>query len=137
MSVIVALDTNVLLYAIDRSVPDKREAALKLIAESSGAVLLWQVAVEFVAATRKLAKQGFTPKEAWEQLGLYQAAMPLLMPSPAVLERARELHLRHQVSLWDSMLIAAALDAGAERLYSEDVPGAGSAVGLQIVNPFQ
>ena len=67
MSEIVAFDTNVLLYAVDRHEPGKRDRALDLIARSDGAVMLWQVAIEFIAASRKLAAQGMTPQEAWDQ----------------------------------------------------------------------
>lgn len=36
-------------------------------------------------------------------------------------------HLDRQCSYWDAMIIAACLEAGVTRLYSEDLPGAGAA----------
>ncbi len=57
-----AVDTNVLIYACDRSAGARQQKALDLIHGEAGGVLLWQVACEFVAASRKLAKQNFTPK---------------------------------------------------------------------------
>ncbi len=56
-----ALDTNVLIYACDKSDPRRQQIAIELIASVTDGVLLWQVACEFVAASRKLNDRGFTP----------------------------------------------------------------------------
>jgi len=61
----IAIDTNVLIYACDQADPRRQKIALDLIANAQGSVLLWQVACEFLAASRKLDKQGFTPARAW------------------------------------------------------------------------
>jgi len=53
-----AIDTNVLVYACDKTDPFKQGKAIRLIGELTDAVLLWQVACEFVAASRKLSDQG-------------------------------------------------------------------------------
>ncbi|MEA2337506.1 MAG: hypothetical protein QOE82_1513 [Thermoanaerobaculia bacterium] len=50
----IAVDTNVLIYACDQSEPRRQTIALDLIAASTQGVLLWQVACEFLAASRKL-----------------------------------------------------------------------------------
>jgi predicted nucleic acid-binding protein len=51
----IAVDTNVLIYACDQSEPRRQTIALDLIAATSNGVLLWQVACEFLAASRKLS----------------------------------------------------------------------------------
>jgi predicted nucleic acid-binding protein len=61
----IALDTNVLIYACDKSDPARQQIALDLIANTTEGVILWQVACEFVAASRKLDRQGFTAADAW------------------------------------------------------------------------
>ena len=61
-----ALDTNVLIYACDKSDPRRQQIALELLATVTDGVLLWQVACEFVAASRKLNDRGFTPIDAWK-----------------------------------------------------------------------
>jgi predicted nucleic acid-binding protein len=53
-----------------------------------------------------------------------------------VLERARNLHLEQQWAFWDAMLVAACLESGVTRLYSEDLPGKTSIESLEIVSPF-
>jgi predicted nucleic acid-binding protein len=129
------IDTNVLIYACDKANPRKQRQALDVIASSTDGVLLWQVACEFVAASRKLASQGFSAVDAWARLSEYMALFPLVRPAPGVLDRARTLHLDKQFAFWDALMIGACLDCGVTRLFSEDLPG-GEVEGLEIVNPF-
>jgi hypothetical protein len=51
----IALDTNILIYACDREDSRRQQIAIDLVANSPDGVLLWQVACEFVAASRKLS----------------------------------------------------------------------------------
>lgn len=131
-----ALDTNVLIYACDKADARKQQIALDLIATATDGVLLWQVACEFVAASRKLSGQGFTPANAWDRLTDFVQVLRLVVPSPAIFARARELHLQRSVSFWDALILAACLEAGAQTLYSEDIPGFEAFGSLRIVNPF-
>jgi predicted nucleic acid-binding protein len=55
----IAVDTNVLIYACDQADPRRQKIALDLISNARDGVLLWQVACEFLAASRKLDKQKF------------------------------------------------------------------------------
>lgn len=130
-------DTNVLIYACDRSDPHRQQAALDLVENASGGAVLWQAACEFVAASRQLSVQGFTASNAWTRLAEFLAVLRLVLPSGGVLQQAQTLHLSHHVSFWDAMILAACLDAGADVLYTEDVPGIPAIGGLRIVNPFQ
>jgi predicted nucleic acid-binding protein len=129
-----ALDTNVLLYSCDRADAERQNKALAVISEAKDGVLLWQVACEFVAASRKLADQGFAPPDAWDRLEDFLTLFPLVLPSARVLGHARQLHLESGWSFWDAMIAAACLDCGATRLYSEDLPGR-VLPGLEIINP--
>lgn len=106
------------------------------MARTGDGVLPWQVACEFIAASRKLSPQGFTATEAWQRLAEFLALFPLILPTPAVLDRARALHLQQQWAFWDAVLVSACLDAGVTRLYSEDLPGRTKIDSLEIVSPF-
>lgn len=130
-----ALDTNIFIYACDRTDLVRQEKALDVIASSSDGVLLWQVACEFIAATRKLSDQGFTRTHAWDRLAEILAVFPLILPVPGVLTRAQHLHADQAWSFWDAMIVAACLEAGIERLYTEDLPGR-TDIPLEIINPF-
>ena len=133
----IAVDTNVLIYACDQSDPRRQKIALDLIAASADGVLLWQVVCEFLSASRKLSKQGFTPAEAWNRLAEFQDLLPLVLPTAANLVRAKELHVSRGASLWDALILAACAEAGAEILYSEDVPGFDGFENVRVVNPFK
>jgi predicted nucleic acid-binding protein len=130
-----ALDTNVLIYACDRSDPRRQQLANQLIERTVDGVLLWQVACEFIAASRKLSGQGFTASDAWSRLAEFQALFPSVLPSVGLFERASQLHLSSNVSFWDAMILAACVEAGVETLYSEDVSGTAPS-NLKVINPF-
>ena len=129
-----AIDTNILIYCCDHSDTRKQQRALEVLASVEDGVLLWQVAAEFIAASRKLAGQGFTPAHAWARLHEFMDVLRLILPSPQVFDYARPLHRDEGISFWDAMIIAASVDCGAHVLYSEDLPG--RAAPLRIVNPF-
>jgi len=131
-----ALDTNVFIYSCDKADPRRQQLALDLIEASSDGVLLWQVACEFVAASRKLSRQGFTLQDAWYRLDDFLDLFPLVLPSHDTLKHARALTMGEQSSFWDSMIVAACLDCGVQTPYSEDLPGRRPPVSLRIINPF-
>lgn len=132
----IAFDTNVLIYATNRHDPQRQATALRLLEQADEGVLLWQVACEFVAASRKLATHGRTSEHTWQYLDEFMQVLPLVLPRPAVLSHARQLHIEQQWPFWDAMIVAACLDIGISRLYSEDLPGRLPPPPLEIVNPF-
>lgn len=130
-----AIDTNVLIYACDQRHAEKHLRSMSLLRDLDGAVMLWQVAVEFIAATRRLETQGFTRVNAWDRLDELLVRFPLVLPSVSVLAAAKPLHLEQGVAFWDAMIYAACVESGITTLYSEDVPGL-SIPELRIINPF-
>jgi predicted nucleic acid-binding protein len=131
-----AFDTNVLIYTCDRADPGRQAAALDLIASTIDGVILWQVACEFIAASRKLNAQGFTPEDAWNRLSEFLSLLPLITPSAQMFMQAREMHTLQGWSFWDAMIVSACLERGIRRLYSEDLPGRAAPAGLIVINPF-
>ncbi|MDX6575176.1 MAG: hypothetical protein QOE96_1129 [Blastocatellia bacterium] len=132
-----AVDTNVLVYVRDPRDRTKQQAAVKLTTGMGDGALLWQVACEFVAASRKLAAFGFTQAAAWRELERLRQLWTLILPSENVLTRAEQLTATHNLSFWDSLLVAACIEGGVTRLYTEDFDASLSkATGIEIVNPF-
>jgi len=132
----IAFDTNVLIYACDKSDVRRQQIALDLVTGTADAVLPWQVACELIAASRKLAGEGFTPSAAWARLSEFLGVFRLVLPTPGVLDRAQDLHVTRDVSFWDAMVLAACMESGVDVLYSEDVPGPESLGTLRVINPF-
>src|SRR5262249_37584712 len=58
-SCMTGFDTNVLIYSCDKGDGQRQQRALDLLSSTRDGVLLWQLAAEFVAASRKLGAQGF------------------------------------------------------------------------------
>ena len=131
-----AVDTNVLLYACDKSDVRRHAIARNVIAQTEGGVLVWQVAAEFVAAARRLEVRGFTREIAWARLKNFLRVYRLVLPSRPVLDHAHRLHAEQQWSFWDALIVGACLEAGVTRLYSEDLPGRKPPQPLEIINPF-
>jgi len=131
-----AVDTNVLLYVHDPRDRDKQATAAALLQSLTDGVLLWQVACEYIAASRKLEPLGYSRAEAWRNMNDLRRVWTTILPSWSVLERAERLLDSYSLSFWDAMIIAACLEAGVTRLYSEDFDGYPQVDGLEIVNPF-
>jgi predicted nucleic acid-binding protein len=132
-----AVDTNVLIYVRDPRDPVKQQKAVQLTTGLSDGALLWQVACEFVAASRKLAPFGFTQAQAWREVERLRVLWKLILPSESVLHRAEQLMATHNLSFWDAMIVAACMEGGVARLYTEDFDDSLSkATGVEIINPF-
>jgi len=131
-----AVDTNVLVYAHDPRDPEKQAIAVSLIESLTSAALLWQVACEYVSASKKLEPFGYDREQAWQDVRELRLVWAVELPSWEVMDRAQ--HLLHQYSLsyWDAMIVAACLEAGVARLYSEDFSGHDKIDKLEVVNPF-
>ena len=77
--------------------------------------------------------------EADSQRALEQVLVPLwqVYPSAVLYRDAISIQGRYGFSFYDSLIIAAALEAGCTRLYSEDMQHGQQVQRLTIVNPFQ
>ena len=130
------LDTNILVYADDHSSAVKQTKAQNLIAEgrrSGNAVLSTQILQEyFVATTRKL---GVPADIASAKIAIY-SRFPLAIIDSEDILAAIDLHRLHQFSLWDALVIRAALQMKCRILYTEDLQHERRIDGLTIVNPF-
>jgi predicted nucleic acid-binding protein len=135
-----AVDTNVLVYAFDVDEAIKRAKAADLISslvQTGETVLLWQVACEFIATMRRWEAKGrVSAADVAAYANEMLAYFPLAMPVAQVIPRSLDLTQRCSLSHWDSLLIAAAIEAGADTLYTEDLHTGATYNGLTTVNPF-
>ena len=131
-----AVDTNVLIYVNDPRDPAKQAIAASLISSLSEGVLIWQVACEYLAASRKLEPLGYDRMQAYQYIRDLQQVWYTVLPTWAVIDRAEDLMSRFSLSHWDSMVVAACLEANVENLYTEDF-GYSDIDGLKIINPFK
>jgi len=134
----IACDTNIYVYALSEDDPARRARAVSLLSSltKADAVMLWQVACEFAAVVTRTHRRRAVPPEAFDVMRALRGRFPLVLPSPHVLDRALDIHREDQVSFWDALLLAACLDAGVTRLYTQDRQSAPIIRGIEIVNPF-
>jgi predicted nucleic acid-binding protein len=124
-------DTNVLLYLLAADAA-KAERAEELLA--AGGIISVQVLNEFAAvASRKL---GMAWSEIRDALGAIRAICEVESISIEIHDRALELAQRYRFSIYDATIIAAALKAGCNTLYSEDLQDGQRIEKLTIRNPF-
>jgi len=104
-----AVDTNILIYVNDPRDPDKQVIAASLVSLLTDGVLVWQVACEYLAASRKLEPLGYDRAQAYQYIRDLQQVWYTALPTWAVIDRAEGLITRFSLSHWDSMAIASNL----------------------------
>jgi len=132
------IDTNVLLYAYDLDAMDKRDIALKIIEklwEDGNGVISTQVLQEFyVNVTRKIPY----PLSRSEARGILECYLSwhVELNGPEATFLASEIEERYSLSFWDALIVAAARNAGAEKILTEDLNHGQKIEGILIENPF-
>lgn len=136
-----AVDTNIWLYAVDHRETEKRQRAFELLnrlAADDGCVTSWQVVSEFVNAIRRWERQGVVSKEKIDDLVSWMFELfPVIVPHHGTVFTALDLGRRYHLSHWDSMLLAACVEAGVTTLYSEDLGNGTKYDSVTVVNPFK
>ena len=131
-------DTNVLVYLFDEDSPAKRRRASELFAERArdGSITLSpQVLQEFyVTVTRKLARP-LSPEAALSAV-THLKAFPLVPVDGETILRAIGLHQSASLSLWDALIVQAALEGNCRAILSEDMQHGRRFGDLVIENPF-
>jgi predicted nucleic acid-binding protein len=69
-------------------------------------------------------------------LGKLESIFECVLPSQGTLTRSLALSSRFSLSHWDSLLIAACIEAGVTTLYSEDLDAGMTYETVTVVNPF-
>ncbi len=139
MNVKSFLDTNIIVYAFGQSFPEKAKIAQRLITDGAAdkqAIISYQVVQEFI----NVALRGF--RRAIVRSDLESFVLTALFPmmalssSPALMIEALRLHGESQLSWYDALIVAAALQGGCKVLYSEDLQHGRRFGDLMIQNPF-
>lgn len=132
MTVPVFVDTNVVVYALGRD-GDKRDRARQILEQAP--MISAQVVNETISVL--LGKQKFTADEAYEVGEALMNMCRVSSLSENSVRLAIKLAKRHSLSHWDANIVAAALLAGCDTLYSEDMQDGQVFEGrLTVVNPF-
>ncbi|MEO6080113.1 MAG: PIN domain-containing protein [Steroidobacteraceae bacterium] len=137
MSATHFIDTNILLYSISDA-PDetrKNRIAIDLLDRDGGALSVQVLQEFYVQATRASRASRLTHDVAaslidtWMRFAVQDNNLP-------VMQHALAIKARHQLSYWDSAIVAAACAQGCGEIWSEDMAHGRQVEGLRVVNPF-
>ncbi|NCQ97900.1 PIN domain-containing protein [Microcystis aeruginosa] len=130
----VFIDTNVLIYGYSEDEPDKRQQAIDCV-RSGEAWISTQVLNETINVLKRKFSLSYSQiREAVQELS---EGFPIVLVSVNTIEMALNLAERYQYSYFDSLILASALEAGCQILYSEDLQdGQRIENQLTIINPF-
>lgn len=130
------VDTNVLVYAHDRSQGSRHHLAVELLSrlveEGTGALSIQVLAEFYSAATRKLGM----PLQEAEEILADLAGWIIHRPDHATLLRASRLQRRYRTAWWDALILQSAIELESSILWTEDF-SAGQHYGpVTVRNPF-
>jgi predicted nucleic acid-binding protein len=129
----IFFDTNTLLYLLSS---DSKKADWVSSNLQQSNVISVQVLNEFTSAS--LRKIKISNAELDEFLDLFMSTFNVIKLDIETFKTGLMISRRYGYQHYDSMIIAAALEAGCERLYSEDMQHRQIInKKLQIVNPFK
>lgn len=132
------VDTNILVYAHDRTNGIKHERARTLTEElwnSGKGVLSTQVLQELCINLRRKAANPMPVEEVRRLIREY-STWEVVTNTPGSVLGALEIETRYKTSFWDALIIQAAEEAGASILYSEDLATGQRYGAIEVLNPL-
>lgn len=133
------LDTNLFIYQLDGCDERKAEIANGIIRraiQTGEACISFQVVQECLNTFLRKAEIRLDEEQARRYLNDVLSPLLQINASIALYQRALSIQARYQFAFYDSMIVAAALEAGCTRLYSEDLQHGQQIEQLRIENPF-
>ncbi len=131
----IFFDTNILLYIfLDAQDQVKHNTAAIFFWNTSGIISTQIINEVCVNILRKTSADENLIKKIISELFL---KCKVIYPSESILIKASHLRVKYKFSFWDSLIVASALEAQANILYSEDMQhNLIIEKTLTIINPF-
>jgi predicted nucleic acid-binding protein len=133
------LDTNIFVYSFDGYPDPKARRATGLIrraVDTLTGIVSYQVVQEFFNLALRRFTKPMSLADAEQYLSTVFRPIMTVNSSPALFAEALRLNDRHQLSWYDSLIVAAAVNAGCSVLYTEDLQHGQRFGNLRIENPF-
>jgi predicted nucleic acid-binding protein len=132
-------DTNVLVYAVDRTEPAKQALAidvLKRLGTKRRLVLTSQVLGEFYRVSTRRIPAPLDPVTAAVRVERLAEHTRVLAVDARVVLKAVQLATMRGMSYWDAQLVATAKVHGVSLVLSEDFPHRSEVEGVRFLDPF-
>ena len=134
------LDTNIFVYTFDPNARTKATKAVSLIRKAADAgegVVSYQVVQEFFNVAFRRFSPAMTVAEAEQYLITVFRPLLAVYSSPALYLSALRIKAKYRIGWYDSLIVAAALEANCAILYTEDLQDGSEIETLRIQNPFR
>ncbi|HXE64964.1 MAG TPA: PIN domain-containing protein [Bryobacteraceae bacterium] len=134
------LDTNIFIYSVDRIDSRKAKIALRIIKEQAAAasgVISFQVVQEFFNVAFKRFPQKMTVEDCRSYLDAVFRPFLRVHSAIPLYEDALRIRGRYQLSWYDSLIVAAAIEGSCTVLYSEDLQHGAKYGDVRVLNPFR
>lgn len=137
----VLVDTNILVYSVDRRDARKQKAAAATLDELATAglgVLSTQTLAEYYSAltSKSVLAEQLSSADAAHQVADYARSWAVVDVTPPIVLEAIEGVRRYRLAYWDAQIWAAAKLNQIEVIYSEDGPTGSTIGGVWFVNPL-
>jgi predicted nucleic acid-binding protein len=132
------VDTDILVYAHDRSPGVKQQRAKMLLEQlwnSGNGVLSTQVLQELCINLRRKTGNPVPIDEVRLLIREY-STWEVVTNTPESVLKALDIEMRYKTSFWDALILQAAETAGTSILYSEDLAAGQRYGAIQVVNPL-
>ena len=132
------LDTNILVYANDKTEKNKQQISEELILngiKSNNIAISAQVLSEFWVVITKKIKKPLDYEDALRQIELFRI-MDICEIDYDLVISAIKIQKQYILSYWDSLIISAAASKKCSVVYSEDMSDGHNYHGVKVINPF-
>jgi predicted nucleic acid-binding protein len=139
MRATVFVDTNVLVYARDRTEPEQNLLALEWMAalwQTKAGRLSYQVLQEYYVTVTKKLDPPRDVSDAREDVASLVSSRPTPIELP-VIDRAWAIQNRYSFSWWNSLILATALHSGCTHVLTENLQHGQDVEAMIIINPFR
>ena len=133
------LDTNVFVYCFNTDAPSKAQRARELIHQAvttRKGIVSFQVVQEFFNVALRRFSQPMKVPEAEQYLATVFRPLLAIHSSLSLYAEALQLAARFQLSWYDSLIVAAALEGECNILYTEDLRTGQQFGEMRVQNPF-
>lgn len=131
-----SLDTNILVYAVDRESGERHDRSRALLGRAArrDCILTVQALAEFFHATTRKNLLPLARASAFVRnwLDVFQVASA----DTVALVDAMDAVAEHRLSFWDAMLWATARQSGCSAILTEDMQDGRRLGGVEVINPF-
>ncbi len=132
----IFIDTNILVYALDKNEPVKQAKARDLLRKTESdrlGVISTQVLQEYyIVATQKLKVRPEMAKKIISSLSKFET----VVINQPIIEKAIDISFLNKISFWDALIVASAAAARCRVIWTEDLNHDQIINKVKIENPF-